>query len=336
MNHGAATVLRGTSSRVFVIGGQRADGSVVDGVDEYIASGISALVSPHTPLPGGGRTRFGISSSTSTNQVFVFGGLDSDGVAQTSILELSVATNGTIPGILGTPSGTWTQRGNLSAARCGLGVSTPPGVTNFLPSRNAGRSDDQDAIATWVRRAVRSARAPSNLDTAQVTMGRSLFGTEGLVIAGSSCATCHGGPLWTRSSVDYPSPPSPETGIGLGNERVIGAELRQTSSQSSNVLVNVGTFTTSGRFNEIRVNAADAGQTILPLGANGFNVPSLLSCAEGAPYFYSGLAQTLEDVLNGSADGNGGTRHHFVQDPAQRAALVAFLRSIDETTSVFP
>jgi hypothetical protein len=41
-------------------------------------------------------------------------------------------------------------------------------------------------------------------------------------------------------------------------------------------------------------------------------------------------------VLDGSQDGFGGTRHHFVTDPAQRAQLVAFLRSIDEGTPLFP
>src|SRR5207253_5289329 len=80
--------------------------------------------------------------------------------------------------------------------------------------------------------------------------------------------------------------------------------------------------------NEIRVNSADQGQAIAPLGANGFNIPSLLSLSETAPYFYSGLAQTLSQVFDGSQDGNGGTRHHFITDPAQRAALVSYLNSI--------
>jgi hypothetical protein len=105
------------------------------------------------------------------------------------------------------------------------------------------------------------------------------------------------------------------------------------------VLINVGTFAANsagGRVNEIRANAADPGQAVAPLGANGFNIPSVLSVAETAPYFYSGLAQTLEEVLNGSQDGNGGVRHHFVTDPAQRAQLIQFLRSIDDLTLIFP
>ena len=141
----------------------------------------------------------------------------------------------------------------------------------------------------------------------------------------------------SRSTVDFPAPPSPDTGLGLGDERVIGAELRETATQpGTTVLLNVGTFTLGGgRVNEIRANAADTGQAIAPLGANGFNIPSLLTVHGTAPYFYSGLVQTLEQVLDGSQDGNGGTRHHFVANAQQRADLVAFLRSIDQKTSTF-
>ena len=177
---------------------------------------------------------------------------------------------------------------------------------------------------------------------AQAIAGRTLFGTTNLVIPGFSCATCHGGDKWTRSIVDYQAPPSPDLTVGLGDEQVVGAELRTTATQPNTfpgVLLNVGTFLPNapgGRTNEIRFNGADVSQAIAPLGANGFNIPSLLSVHETAPYFYSGLAQTLEEVLDGSQDGNGGTRHHFVTDPADRAELVAFLRSIDETTPTFP
>ena len=146
------------------------------------------------------------------------------------------------------------------------------------------------------------------------------------------------------------APPSPEVGLGLGNERIIGAELRQTATQPNTpgpvtppqfpgVLINVGTFTPNaagGRTNEIRFNGADISQAIAPLGANGFNIPSLLSVHETAPYFYSGLATTLDQVLDGSQDGNGGVRHHFVPSAAQRADLIQFLRSIDDRTPIFP
>jgi hypothetical protein len=80
-----------------------------------------------------------------------------------------------------------------------------------------------------------------------------------------------------------------------------------------------------GRTNEIRSNLADIGAAATPLGANGFNIPSLFSVFETAPYFYSGLAQTLEDVLNGSQDRNEGVRHHFV---ATRSSVPTSLDSL--------
>lgn len=348
-NHGAATALRGVQSRVFVIGGQDAAGTVLDTVEEYLGQAVTVVGSPHTNLPSP-RARFGIGSSLSTNQIYVLGGIDGSGADQPSVFEYTVANNGSSTGPPGTPSGSWVTRGNLSVARRGLGVTTPPGVTNFLPFRNKGRDARQDAIATWIAQSIRSSRAPVPASDPGAQAGRTLFGTTGLVIPGFSCATCHGGTKWTRSTVDYATPPSPEVGIGLGNQRVIGAELRQTATQPNTpgpvaapqfpgVLVNVGTFTPNsagGRVNEIRFNGADISQAIAPLGANGFNIPSLLSVHETAPYFYSGLAQTLDEVLNGSQDGNGGVRHHFVANATQRTQLIAFLRSIDQTTPVFP
>ncbi len=218
-------------------------------------------------------------------------------------------------------------------------------MTNFLPFRNTGRDTRQDAIAVWIANRVRSARAPVPPTDPAAQAGQALFNTVGLVIPGFSCATCHGGSKFTRSTVDYAAPPSPDLSLGLGNEQVIGAELRRTATQPNTtgpvaapqfpgVLLNVGTFTLGGgRTNELRFNGADIGQAIAPLGANGFNIPSLLSVHETAPYFYSGLAQTLEVVLNGSQDGFGGTRHHFVTSAADRANLIRFLNSLGSVTT---
>ncbi|MBI1826738.1 MAG: hypothetical protein HYR83_10195 [Planctomycetes bacterium] len=335
-NHGAATALRGVSSRIFVLGGQDAAGNVLDTVEEYLAQAVTVAATPHTSIPSQ-RAQFAVGSSLSTNQIYVVGGIDQNGTDQSTILEYSIATNGPVAGPAGTPSGAWVTRGNLSSSRRGLQLNTPPGVTNFLPVQSAGRDARQDAIAVWLARNVRTGRAPVSANDSSAQAGRTLFGTVALVVPSFSCSTCHGGAKWTRSTVDYTAPPSPEVGIGLGNERIIGAELRQTGTQGSNVLINVGTFTLGGgRVNEVRFNGADISNAINPLGANGFNIPSLLSVNETAPYFYSGLAQTLEEVLNGSQDGNGGTRHHFVTNSADRAKLIAFLQSIDETTPTFP
>jgi hypothetical protein len=237
---------------------------------------------------------------------------------------------GARPGPPPTPSGAWVTRGNVSPARAGLSAVLPLGVTNLLPRKSAGRDARQDAIAAWVARRVRPARAEFPAKDAAVARGRVVFGTKGLVQDGFSCATCHGGPKWTRSRVDFAAPPSPD-----GATQVVGAEIRRTKAQRDAVLVNVGTFAPAGRSNEIRSNPADVAQAIAPLGADGFNVPSLLSVGESAPYFYAGQAPTLEEVLDGGKDGGGGVRHHFVVDVNRRADLVKFLKSIDGTTPTF-
>ncbi len=341
-NHGAATAIRGVAARIFVIGGQNAAGTVIDTVEEYTNGSVPALVmTPHTSLPAP-RARFGIGSSLSTNQIYVVGGVDGAGADQTAVFEYTIGNNGPVAGPPGTPSGTWVTRALLPFARRGLGLSTPPGVTNFLPARSSLRAADQEAMNLWIRVALRSSRAPVNASDPAAMAGRTLFGTTGLVVPGFSCATCHGGRKWTRSRVEFPTPPSPADNIGTGNQNVIGAELRKTSTQPGvfpGVLINVGTFAPNmagGRVNEIRFNGADISQAIGPLGAAGFNIPSLFSVHETAPYFYSGLAQTLAEVLDGSQDGTGGVRHHFVTSPAQRAQLIAFLRSLDTRTRVFP
>ena len=174
---------------------------------------------------------------------------------------------------------------------------------------------------------------------AAVLAGRTLFAQPGLTgVAGTSCATCHGGQKWTRSTVAYTAPPSAD--LGHGTEEVRGAELRRTLAQPS-VLFDVGTFVpfTAGRLLEARPNPTDIGQRVNALGANGFNVPSLLGIAATAPYLHHGAAFALGEVFDGSLDGNGAgplRSVHHVADAQQRQQLVAFLRSIDESTPIFP
>ncbi len=337
--HGAVAVQRGVSSRVFVFGGLDGAGTVLDTVDEYLAQAVTLVATVHTSMPGP-RAFFGATAVGSTNQIYAMGGIDGAGADQTSVFEYTPANNGPVAGPTGTPSGTWVTRANLSVARSRLACSTPPPVTNLLPFRNTGRNADQDSIAVWIQQAVRPLRGNWPASDPAAVRGRALFGQVGFVVAGFSCATCHGGPKWTRSRVDYAFPPSPADNIGQGNENVIGAEVRKTATQPGTfpgVLINVGTFTLGGgRTNEVRFNAADVSQAVAPLGANGFNIPSLLSVSQTAPYYYNGLAQTLDQVLDGSQDGNGGVRHHFVTNAQDRSDLIRFLRTIDDTTPIFP
>ena len=96
------------------------------------------------------------------------------------------------------------------------------------------------------------------------------------------------GPNWTRSRVDFTPPP------GSGRSRAVS---------SSSFLTEVGTFDPTA-FNEVR----GVGTTIVTAnGVLGFNIPSLLSVFAGAPYFHSGGAPTLDDVLNNVTHRSAGT-----------------------------
>jgi YVTN family beta-propeller protein len=346
-NLGAAAVVRGVfPSHVFAIGGRDATGTALPLVEAFAATTSqtaptdpTTAVTPLTNLPA---PRHSFAIGTASNRIQVFGGVDENGADTATVFEYNPAANpatGTA-GPPGTPSGVWATRAALPTALRDARASTPLPVANFLAARSAGRDPRQDAIAEWIRRAVRSPVAPlrGSIDPS-VTAGRALFAQLGLTgPATVSCASCHGGPKWTHSTVAYTAPPSPD--LAHGTEEVRGAELRRTTAQPS-VLFDVGTFVpfTAGRLVEARPNPTDVGQRVNALGANGFNIPSLLGVAATAPYFHHGMAATLEQVLDGSLDGNGtGALRsvHHVADAAQRAQLVAFLRSIDETSVSFP
>ncbi|HEY0709935.1 MAG TPA: hypothetical protein VGG33_24185, partial [Polyangia bacterium] len=73
--------------------------------------------------------------------------------------------------------------------------------------------------------------------------------------------------------------------------------------------------------------------TTLAQGGSGFNIPSLLGMASGAPYFHAGAARTLEEALGATFD-----RHrrafaeNFQPDADQVRQLAAYVLSIDEET----
>jgi YVTN family beta-propeller protein len=345
-NLGAAAVVRGVfPTHVFAIGGLDALDNALTTVEAFAATTSqnaptdpAAAVTPLTSLPA---ARHSFAIGTSNNRVYVLGGIDDVGTDQTTVFELNPAANpaGGTAGPPGTPSGVWTAKATLPQTLRSAQASTPAPVANFLAAHSAGRDPRQDAIAEWIRRVVRSPVAPARgINDFVTTAGRELFGQPGLTgVAGTSCATCHGGAKWTRSTVAYTAPPSPD--LGHGTEEVRGAELRRTLAQPT-VLFDVGTFVpgTAGRLLESRPNPTDIGQRVNALGANGFNIPSLLGVAATAPYLHHGAAATLEAVLYGSQDGNGASplrSVHHVTDAAQRDQLVAFLRTIDATASIF-
>jgi len=189
-------------------------------------------------------------------------------------------------------------------------------VVNLTPTANTGRSSDLDALATFIRFGVRSRIAPKLAEIENPTTfkirGRKIFREEG-------CDTCHGGSDWTRSLLDF-TPPPPST------ELIVDTQLIR-------FLSNVGTFDIDlfedGKGNEIRSNTV--GTNVQARGLDGFNPPSLLGVFATAPYFHNGSALTLEEVIVETP------RHpadvHVVSNPFRRAALIRFLKTIDESTA---
>jgi YVTN family beta-propeller protein len=208
---------------------------------------------------------------------------------------------------------------NIRAVSGGQGlIRDGLGVFNLTPTANTGRSAELDAIAAYVTQGIRapiSPLRPVNVGGGQVdpeiAQGRSLF-------ASANCQQCHGGPGWTRSRIDFTPPPDP-AGI--------------TGGQLVKFLNKVGTFE-SAAFNEVR----GVGTTIVVAnGELGFNIPSILSVFAGAPYFHSGGAPTLDDVLSNVSHrsvGTGGV--DTLASAADRARVVKFLKSIDAKTPIFP
>ncbi len=208
-----------------------------------------------------------------------------------------------------------------------------------------------------------SVRTPRGDDTdeAAVARGRELFGVGGG--AGGRCDKCHGGELWTLSERYYePVEGSNFTNLTLASQGIpdngsadgpaIFSFLLPTNDMTAlNMLANdvaggparhtcvvrkVGTFGVDGPEDrgaaELRVNGTAAQ------GADGYNVPSLLGLARGAPYLHHGGAETLDELL----DPNGDFRTHlragnlnFTPTVEQTADLVAFLKSIDDETETF-
>jgi YVTN family beta-propeller protein len=168
------------------------------------------------------------------------------------------------------------------------GSGLAPGrVAPLLGSPNGGRSFDLDALAAYVLQGIRTPSAGTGgLDAAA---GRDVFAAAG-------CASCHGGPAWTRSALHG----------------------------------TVGTLAPSGE-GEVLAALRDVGTYggAPGLGANGFDVPTLLGLHATAPYLHDGSVPTLLALVSASAHAPAGL------DAGQRAALAAFLASIDDATPPF-
>src|SRR6516225_8071164 len=203
-----------------------------------------------------------------------------------------------------------------------------------------GGSDALDAQTLFIFGGVRPLNQPKPADTA-----------AGAAVFAANCASCHGGPKWTKSEIFHRDNPAavaqngPTLDPGVTRlapaPPVAAAPANEFFSFTCNNLTikyleDVGTFDPNDPL-EIRDDAAAS----TAFGRNGYNVPSLLSINYHAPYLHRGQAQTLEEVfpLHGLGPGASGfppkTTIQTQLSAQERADLLVYLKSIDGTTAHF-
>src|SRR5262249_53253048 len=142
-----------------------------------------------------------------------------------------------------------------------------------------GASDALDVQTLWIFAAVRPLHQPQPTDTGALQRGSDAFGTF--------CASCHGGVKWTKSEIFHRDNPAAVAQNGAPTDPGVSATANEFKSFTCagpggtsvfNYLEKVGTFNPLDPI-EIRDNATAA----IALGADGFNVPSLLSINYSAP-----------------------------------------------------
>ena len=233
------------------------------------------------------------------------------------------------------------------------GPADPLNGFNVGSSRAVAQSgalpDDWDDIMRYVQ----TIRAPA---AATVADGDPVAGRD--VFAAGGCDNCHSGELWTLSERYYtPALDQDPRTLTLASQGISSIDVRPDQLVSTDpsqlfVLQNdangapqrhscavriVGTFDATGPdargAAELRQNGGPAQ------GVDGFNIPSLLGMSLGAPYLHNGAAETLEDLLDPSGDFGAHLRagnQVFSPTDTELADLIAFLRSIDDSTETFP
>jgi cytochrome c peroxidase len=120
--------------------------------------------------------------------------------------------------------------------------------------------------------------------------------------------------------------------------RAVGTFPAQTSADTANT-VGVTVGADAPPVNEVRriLNAVpDAYKDALAFGANGFNIPSLVGLATGAPYFHAGNARSLEELFDVAFQGHYGAMGAAAPSSEDIRNLVSYLLSIDETPASEP
>ena len=214
----------------------------------------------------------------------------------------------------------------------GLGFAgDPPPATIFNHGITQGASDSLDAMTDWVK-TVRTLDMPDIEDPFTLANGLFVFGTN--------CASCHGGPKWTKSTVVYQDNPAfdgnplagglpLDPGITNAGPQIVSF---MSAAGTLQVLDDVGTFDPLNPA-EIRGAGGAIGQTAV--GGLGFNAPSLLGVGASAPYFHNGAAQDLPAVWVQHLLPSTGVSIAASLTPQQLVDVALFVRSIDGDTITF-
>ena len=194
------------------------------------------------------------------------------------------------------------------------GVTPDPMVFNLRPLASGDRNQLKvrghnawDAIEKFVQFGIRPPLSPVSKTDADVQAGRTLF-------QAANCQSCHGGPQWTVSRLDFTPPPA----AAQIKDGQILAQLRP-----------VGTFD-AGALNEVNTNGVPS-----LVGPDGFVPASLLSLfAFPQTFFHNGAAASLTEVLDNVTHRSAGTGGvDTLAAAADRAKVVRFLESIDANTA---
>jgi YVTN family beta-propeller protein len=228
---------------------------------------------------------------------------------------------------------------------------------NPLGLAAAGKLADWDEITRYMK-TIRSPRGPSNLDATKVAEGKALFNWDG------ACQGCHGGEKWTISRRFYT--PGIATNAALSTTPFVVPPgfpdaLLPARDPANRVLRFAGG--NAAAFDQIlcairpvdTFNVAEPGVGIAELRVDmitkaqgdgnppgegrGYNVPSLLGVATGAPYLHAGNARTLEALFASTfAVHTHALAPNFLTDTdpavvkAKVNSLVQYVLSIDEDT----
>jgi hypothetical protein len=201
------------------------------------------------------------------------------------------------------------------------GAATPANPDIYDHGVTQGGSDALDVQSLWVQ-TVRALQQPQSADTAALTRGRTVFA--------AACASCHGGPKWTKSQIFHRDNPALDRagagalaldpGVTLNGPQFVAFTLDGITIE---YLESVGTFDIANPL-EIRANGVTA------FGAAGFVPPPLLSIRYHGPYLHNGAAQTLDAVFPLHALGAGTIASTLTAQ--QQQDVLVFLNSIDGRT----